>query len=55
MRNLYRVTVELNQGGTRVWYERGNSVSSIQNNIIKILDNCLVDWKEIDVTLHFGT
>ena len=48
---IYRVIVELDQGGTRVWYEEGNDSQVIQDGIIKILDNCLVDWKSIDVRL----
>ena len=49
MKTLFRVIVDLNQGGTRVWYEEGKSAQAVQDGSVKILDNCLVDWKEVDV------
>ena len=52
MKALYRATVELGQGLTRVWHEEGSSSEAVHDNIMKILDNCLVEWTRIEVELE---
>ena len=51
MKFTYRVMVTLPGGNLRVWYEEGNSSEKISDNILKVLDNCLVDYERVEVDL----
>ena len=55
MKLLYRVMVWLldDEGNEnlRVWYEHGNSADKIRDNIVKIMDHTLVNYREIEVKL----
>lgn len=51
MKNQYRVMVTLRGKTPRVWYESGNDPWKVHNNIVKVLDNCLVDYERVEVEL----
>ena len=36
----------------RVWYEKGSCAQRVSDNVLRVLDSCLVDYTRLEVDLN---